>query len=39
MSKDEKKEIEPTFTEGLQKYGLVVCNMLVLKYFGTKNCV
>ena len=36
MSGDEKKEIEPIFTEGLQKCVLVVYNMEVFKHFETE---
>ena len=39
MSEDEKKEIEPIFTEGLKKCASVVYNMEVLKHFGAENCV
>ena len=35
----EKKEIEPIFTVELWKCVLVVCNMGILKQFGTENCV
>ena len=38
MSEDEKKEIEPNFTEWLNKCALVVSNIEVLKHFGTENC-
>ena len=37
MSKDEKKEISPIFTEGLSKCAFVVYNIGVLKHFGTEN--
>ena len=38
MSEDEKKEIEPNFTEWLNKCASVVSNIEVLKHFGTENC-
>ena len=37
MSEDEKKEIEPNFTEWLNKCASVVSNIEVLKHFGTEN--
>ena len=37
VSENEKKEIEPIFTERLQKCALVVYNMEVLKHFGREN--
>ena len=38
ISEDEKKG-EPIFTEGLLECTSIVCNMGVLKDFGTENCV
>ena len=37
MSEDEKKEIEPNFTEWLNKCASAVSNIEVLKHFGTEN--
>ena len=37
MSEDEEKEIEPIFTKKLWKCASVVCNVEVLKHFGTEN--
>ena len=39
LSKDDKMEIEPIYTDGLQKCASVVYNIGVLKHFGTENCV
>ena len=37
MSKDEKKDIEPIFTEQCFQCALVIYNMGVLKYFVTES--
>ena len=36
---DERKEIEPIFTEKLSKYATILQNMKVLKDVGTKDCL